>query len=43
MKEVRAANITAQETRTSGRMSMLSSSLVKISDQNNDLGIFKVL
>ncbi len=43
MKEVRAANITAQETRTSGRMTMISSSLVKISDQNNDLGIFKVL
>ena len=43
MKEVRAANITAQETRTNGWMTLISKELIKISDANNDLGIFKVL
>ncbi len=43
MKEVRSANIAAQETRTSGWMTTISKELVRISDQNNDLGIFKFL
>ena len=43
MKEVRAANIAAQETRTSGWMTLISKEIIKISDQNNDLGIFKIL
>ncbi len=43
MKEVRAANTKAQETRTDGSMNAFAKSVLSVSDQNNDLGIFRFL
>ncbi len=43
MTEVRAANNAARETRASGWMTQVYKELIRISDQNNDLGIFKAL
>ena len=43
MKEVRTANIAAQETRTEGTMNAFAKNTVIMSDKNNDLSIFKAL
>ena len=44
MKEVRAADAKAQENSTDGAMTVFAKTMVvAVSDQNNDLGIFRVL
>ena len=43
MKTVKAANMEAQKTRVEGAMDAFAKTTVAVSDENNDLGIFRIL